>query len=193
MAQGPDEIGGERRVNVQTNESTARSSAPTTDELRTQIEATRTEMGDTIGAIQDRLRPGRLMADVKDVVKEATVGRVKSLTHKASARAGEFGDWSTTPASALQKMKDHPVPMALVGAAATGLFVGALRRRRAIDPAAGYVTHKRGATSNRGIRSAARFMAIAGAGLACWAIWKAQTTESAFPPPERRDSPGGAL
>jgi hypothetical protein len=193
MAQGPDEIGGERLVNVQTNEPSTRSSAPTTDELRTQIEATRTEMGDTIDAIQDRLRLGRLMADVKNVVKEATVGRVKSLAHKAIARAGDIGDWSTSPASPLQKMKDHPVPVALVGAATMGLVLGALRRRMAVDTAAKYVTHKRGATSNRSIRNAARFIAIAGAGLACWAIWKAQTFEPALPPGERYDSPGGEL
>ena len=51
--------------------------AADTERLRAQIEETRTEMSETIDAIQDRLRPGRLMTDAKASVKEATVGRVR--------------------------------------------------------------------------------------------------------------------
>ena len=192
MAQGSDEVSRDRAI-TQTNESTAPSPAPSTGELRTQIEATRTEMGETIDAIQERLRPGRLMANVKGVVKEATVGRIKSLTQTASARASEFGELSTTPANVLQKMNDYPVPVALVGAATTGLVVRALQRRTKVDTAAGYAAHERGATSNRGLLNAARFVAIAGVGVACWVIWKARASESSFPSPERFDSPGDEL
>lgn len=37
----------------------------TTDEIRSQIEQTRAEMSETIDAIQERLSPGRLIADAQ--------------------------------------------------------------------------------------------------------------------------------
>jgi hypothetical protein len=93
MAQGSDEVG--------------ILSAPTSDEIRSQIEQTRAEMSDTIDAIQSRLSPTRVLADARDSVTEATVGRMKRL----------------------------PVlPVALVATVAAGLLVRALtngkRRRR---------------------------------------------------------------
>ena len=50
MAQGSDEVG-----------KTVPVSAPTSDEIRSQIEQTRAEMSDTIDAIQSRLSPTRFL------------------------------------------------------------------------------------------------------------------------------------
>jgi Protein of unknown function (DUF3618) len=194
MAQGSDEVSRDSAI-IQTNESTALSPAPSTGELRTQIEATRTEMGETIDAIQERLRPGRLLTDVKEGVKEAAVGRVKNLAQRASTYAGGFRDWSSATGNVLQRVKDNPVPVALLGAATAGLLMRALQRRTTGDVAAKHVARGRLArgNSNRGIRHAARLVAIAWTGAACWAIWKAQAGESTFSPPERNATPGNEL
>ena len=90
-------------------------SAPTSDEIVSQIEQTRAEMSDTIDAIQSRLSPTRLLADAKDSVTEATVGRVKRLTQRTNGSGG----------SVLQKVQDNPLPVALVATATAGLLVRA--------------------------------------------------------------------
>jgi len=51
MAQGPDEV------------------------VRSQIAQTRTDIGDTLDAIQTRLSPSRVMSDVRESVVDATMGR----------------------------------------------------------------------------------------------------------------------
>jgi hypothetical protein len=98
MAQGPGEV------------------EATSDEIRSQIEQTRGEMSDTIDAIQSRLSPKRVLADARDSVTEATVGRVKHLS-------------SASPGAVLRKMQDYRVPIALLATAA-GLLVRSLTNRR---------------------------------------------------------------
>ena len=78
MAQGSGEVG---EGPVQTANADGVPSAPTSDEIRSQIEQTRAEMSDTIDAIQSRLSPKRVLADAKDSVTEATVERMKRLTN----------------------------------------------------------------------------------------------------------------
>ena len=107
--------------------------AADTDRLRVQIEETRTEMSETIDAIQDRLRPGRLMTDAKASVKEATVVRVRDLAIRAgdtaSGLAAHSSDASAIVISALRR---NPVPAALIGASAGLVFAYALTRNARI-------------------------------------------------------------
>jgi hypothetical protein len=81
MAQGPGEVE-EGSVRTGDTSTAATAAAPTTDDIRSQIEQTRAEMSDTIDAIQTRLSPARAIADAKDSVTEATVGRLKRLAHR---------------------------------------------------------------------------------------------------------------
>ena len=162
MAQGSGEVG-----------------EPTTDEIRSQIEQTRGEMSDTIDAIQSRLSPKRVLADAKDSLTEATVERVKRLT---SASRGEV--W--------QRMQDNRLPIALLATAAAGVLVRSLtnrrrRRPRRRIPTAPPVQHpgaKRAWSASDRIarerRSTGRLLAAAGAGAACWGIWRAQTATPRF-------------
>ena len=46
------------------------------EQIRAEIEDTRSEMSQTINEIQDRLSPENLMGQVKDTVREATIGKV---------------------------------------------------------------------------------------------------------------------
>src|SRR5688572_17800578 len=120
MAQGSGEVG-DGAVHTATADEV--SSAPTSDEIRSQIEQTRAEMSVTIDAIQSRLSPKRVLADAKDSVTDATVGQVKRLTRRT--KGSESG--------VLQRVQDNPLPVALVATAAAGLLVRALtngKRRR---------------------------------------------------------------
>ena len=176
MAQGPGEV---VEGTVQTNDSSTAATvpAPTTDAIRSQIEQTRAEMTDTIDAIQTRLSPTRAISDIKDSVTDATVGRLKRLTHR-------------TPGSGrtlLQTARDNPLPVALVAMATVGLVVRALNnRRRPTTPRTltdGGTLERREA-ANAGPRHSSRLLAAASACAACWAIWQAQTssTRATFDP-----------
>ena len=164
MAQGSDEV-----------------REPNSDEIRSQIEQTRAEMSDTIDAIQSRLSPKRVLAEAKDSVAEATVGRVKRLAHRTSGSGG----------GVLQKVRDKPLPIALVATAAAGLLVRALtsrKRRRPHQRMPAPPVQRVGAerawsasdTISRERRSTRRLLAAAGAGAACWALWRAQTAAPNF-------------
>jgi len=58
-----------------------------TDEIRSEIERTRVEMSETIGEIQERLRPGHLLQQATDDVREAASGKVKNIMSSASETA----------------------------------------------------------------------------------------------------------
>ena len=172
MAQGSDEV---REGPVQTANAAGERSAPTSDEIVSQNEQTRAEMSDTIDAIQSRLSPTRLLADAKDSVTEATVGRVKRLTQRTTGSGG----------SVLQKVQDNPLPVALVATATAGLLVRALtngKRRRHHQRMPTTIAQHAGIerawsasdTVWREVRSTRRLLAAAGAGAACWALWRAQ-------------------
>jgi uncharacterized protein DUF3618 len=182
MAQGPDEVIGEQSRTGHNGASTTPLPAPSTDEIRSQIEETRAEMSDTIDAIQNRLSPSRLVAQAKETVTDATVGRVKSLARKASTKAGDFGgQWSYTPADALERMKNNPVPVALVSIAMAGLVLHMIRHRRAVTyarPAGRAQRHASPSTPHPTGAVRNDFPFLAAAGIACWAIWKAQTFAS---------------
>jgi hypothetical protein len=178
MAQGSGEVG---EGPVQTAKADGIPSAQTSDEIRAQIEQTRADMSDTIDAIQSRLSPKRVLADAKDSVTEATVGRVKRLTQRPDGSGR----------GVLQGVRDNPLPVALLATAALGLLMRALtngkRRRRDRSMPATPVQHvgagrawSASDTISRERRSPGRLLAAAGAGAACWALWRAQTAAPNF-------------
>ena len=172
MAQVPGEVedGSIRMADTSTD---ATASAPSTDDIRSQIEQTRAEMGDTIDAIQTRLSPWRVIADAKDSVTEATMGGLKRIADRTRG-SGE---------SVLQTVRANPLPVAFLATAAVGLVAGALRashwRRQKATPRRltdGGDRNRRDRNSRMTSRhNYRRFLAAASAGAACWAIWRAQT------------------
>jgi ElaB/YqjD/DUF883 family membrane-anchored ribosome-binding protein len=93
-----------------------------TDEIRGEIERTRIEMKDTIGEIQDRLRPDHLLQQARDGVKEAAVGKAKTIMSSASEtaygaaqRARGYGNHLAWYA------KEHPIRMAVTAGVITWL------------------------------------------------------------------------
>src|SRR5919112_995702 len=50
-----------------------------TEQLRADIEDTRADLSETINEIQERLSPDHLMGQVKETVREATIGKVERI------------------------------------------------------------------------------------------------------------------
>ena len=98
-----------------------------TEQLRADIEETRADMTQTINEIQERLSPEHLVGQVKETVREATIGKVE----RAMGRVGETFSEVTEPAREMAeragnaikevgtKVGDqiwkNPIPLALIG------------------------------------------------------------------------------
>jgi ElaB/YqjD/DUF883 family membrane-anchored ribosome-binding protein len=98
-----------------------------TEQLRAEIEDTRAEMSQTINEIQERLSPENVMGQVKEKVREATVGKVERVMNRVGETIGEVteparevlaGAGTTikeTGRSAADVIWRNPIPVALVG------------------------------------------------------------------------------
>jgi len=97
-------------------------------EIRSDIEQTRDHMSETINAIQDRLSPDTLkeqvkeqvaeqVREVKDNVREATIGKAEDMVRNAGETVNEarYTVWET--------IKENPIPAALAGIGLGWLFM----------------------------------------------------------------------
>jgi len=107
--------------------SAAADSDDSTEQIRAEIEDTRADMSQTINEIQERLSPEHLMGQVKETVRDATIGKVEravetvgetisEVTEPARIMAGRAGiaikEVGTTVGNKLWK---NPIPVALIG------------------------------------------------------------------------------
>jgi Protein of unknown function (DUF3618) len=179
MAQDPSEVThpGETAGAI----APADSPSPTTAQIRSDIENTRAEMSETIDAIQERLSPSRLVTQAKENIKEATVGRVKSLTQQVRRPSSPFDAVSSLASRGiLQSVTDNPMPVVLLGIATAGIVMRAFRRSQTeAYPQARAKDNN--ANRARRVRNNAQFLVAAGAGAVCWVIWKAQSGKPGFP------------
>ncbi|HYE84859.1 MAG TPA: DUF3618 domain-containing protein [Vicinamibacterales bacterium] len=90
------------------------------DSLKSEIAKTRTDMSETLGEIQDRLRPDHLLQQARDGVTHAAAGKVKTMMNSAgdtasviAARARNAGTYVADYAST------HPLYVAIAVGAAT--------------------------------------------------------------------------
>jgi hypothetical protein len=151
----------------------------TSDDIRSQIDDTRADLTETIDAIQARLSPRRLVRDVKETVKEATVDRVVSLSKKAGTTVGTFvKNSSRGPGGLFERFRRNPVPMAIAGIEVAAIILKELKQFRLerTERPASVKEHEPTPVVQKQhtARNSARFLAIA-AGTAClttWAIWK---------------------
>ena len=91
-----------------------------TAEIKSEIERTRIEMSETIGEIQDRLRPDHLLQQAKDGVTEAAAGKVRNIMKSAGETAHMAADQARGIGSHLSwYAREHPVRMALTVGAVT--------------------------------------------------------------------------
>jgi hypothetical protein len=174
MAQEPDKVTADPPSEGQPAATGAPHSV-TSAEIRSQIEHTRAEMTQTIDAIQARLSPSRMLSDAKQTVKDATVGRVRSLATGSNGFGNGIGGFSDTE-RVIRTVKRNPIPVALAGVAATLLVARAVARsrHRADDnPQRAEELHTEQLRVHaNGYRR--RLVAGVCAGLACWTAWRAQ-------------------
>jgi ElaB/YqjD/DUF883 family membrane-anchored ribosome-binding protein len=100
-----------------------------TREIRSEIERTREGMDETIGAIEDRLRPSNLVANAKETVRDATVGKVKQMASSARQRFAAGGDESRG-AGVVGRIRENPVPAAIAAASLAWLAFGGRKQPR---------------------------------------------------------------
>jgi ElaB/YqjD/DUF883 family membrane-anchored ribosome-binding protein len=86
-----------------------------TAEIKSEIERTRIEMSETLGEIQERLRPDHLIQQAKDTVTEAATGKVRNIMHSAGETATMVADQTKYAGRTVADyVRIHPVQMALV-------------------------------------------------------------------------------
>ena len=80
-----------------------------TEHLRHEIRETRDRMSDTLDQLGVRLNPNRIKEQVRENIREATVGRVENMARHASERVNE------TREGILDTIRDNPIPAAMIG------------------------------------------------------------------------------
>src|ERR1041385_7628052 len=107
--------------------SAAADSDANTEQLRADIEDTRADMSQTINEIQERLSPEHLVGQVKETVREATIGKVERVMDKVGQTISGVAEPAVEVAGmAGNAIKDagtsvgyslwrNPIPVALIG------------------------------------------------------------------------------
>jgi ElaB/YqjD/DUF883 family membrane-anchored ribosome-binding protein len=91
-----------------------------TNEIKREIERTRVEMSETLGEIQERLRPDHLIQQAKDTVTGAATGKVRNIMSSAGETATRVADQTRYAGrSVADYATAHPVQIAMIAGAAT--------------------------------------------------------------------------
>jgi hypothetical protein len=146
-------------------DSAVQPASPDTREIRSRIEQTRAEMTQTIGAIQERLSPSRIMSDATQSLKNETVGRVKRLAERGRTAMRDVQGRSWGAEDVVLTIRNHPIPAIVAGIGVVALTMLAAQRRRNPD---------------RGM--ALPLLLIGGCvGVTCWSATQAREVESQIP------------
>jgi len=116
-------------------------------EIRAEIERTREDLSETVEAIQERLRPGNVMANAAS----ATTGKVKDMAYSAADKAKDMAsnvtekakdvastaaekaeEWweDTSGPSLMDRIRHNPAPALLIGAGITWMAFSNGRKSR---------------------------------------------------------------
>lgn len=91
-----------------------------TAEIKSEIERTRIEMSETLGEIQERLRPDHLIQQAKDTVTEAATGKVRNIMNSAGETATMVADQTKYAGRTVSDyVRTHPAQMALLAGGVT--------------------------------------------------------------------------
>ena len=129
MGEAADEVRRNDRpeVNIYDQDANA-DETDDTAEIRNNIEQTRSEMSETIEAIQARLSPQNIKEqareqvreqyeEVKATVRDATIGKAETMIQSASDTVSEASS------SIMDTIRENPIPAALVGIGLGWLFM----------------------------------------------------------------------
>lgn len=92
------------------------------------IEETREDLAATVDAIEDRLAPSNVIADAKQTVRDATVGRVEEKVNDVTQTANRFLEdpartAQETGSGIMDTIRQNPMPAALVGVGLSWMFL----------------------------------------------------------------------
>src|ERR687893_90708 len=76
--------------------------------IRAGIRDTRERVGDTLEQIGERLNPHHIAEQVKENVRDATIGRVENMARSAAGRVNE------TRGNLMDTIPENPIPAAMV-------------------------------------------------------------------------------
>jgi ElaB/YqjD/DUF883 family membrane-anchored ribosome-binding protein len=93
--------------------------------IRSDIERTRADLGETVDAIQDRLRPGNMASRAAESVRDATVGRVQQLADRVT-HPSRYGTYESG-GGFVDRVRDNPVPAAIAAVSLAWLAFGGMR------------------------------------------------------------------
>lgn len=89
--------------------------------IRSEIQETRDRLGDTLEQIGERLNPQNIKEQVKENVRDATIGKVENMARSAADRVSE------TRYTIMDSIRENPIPATMVGIGLGWLF---MNRRR---------------------------------------------------------------
>jgi ElaB/YqjD/DUF883 family membrane-anchored ribosome-binding protein len=107
--------------------SAAADSDENPEQIRAEIEDTRADMSQTLNEIQERLSPDHLMGQVKETVRDATIGKVESFVETVGETISEVTEPAREVANlagnvikevgtqVADKIWKNPIPVALIG------------------------------------------------------------------------------
>ena len=105
-----------------------------TREIRAEIEQTREEMSETIDAIQEKLRPGNVVAEATDRVKSAATERVRQMADSASETAQNAYDQTKQMAGQfVEGARSNAIPAAMICLGTAWLLFDRYRNNRSTD------------------------------------------------------------
>ncbi len=109
---------------------------PRTDEIRSDIEHTRSDMTETIDAIQEKLRPGNVVSQAAGNARDAMVGKVKQMARSArDTFGGDEGRSYAEHYGITERIRENPIPAALAAASLAWIAFSGRRSRRRMGPA----------------------------------------------------------
>lgn len=104
-----------------------------TENIKHEIERTRVEMSETLGEIQDRLRPDHLLQQARDGVTQAAAGKMRTMMSTAREKASTMATRARGAGTYLTDYAtDHPVRVAAAVGALTWWMLR-VRNNRADD------------------------------------------------------------
>jgi ElaB/YqjD/DUF883 family membrane-anchored ribosome-binding protein len=86
--------------------------------IRAGIEETRERISHDLDEIGERLNPHKVKADIKEGIREATIGRVEDMARQAGQRLNNAGS------GLVQTIKSNPVPAVITGIGLAWMFMG---------------------------------------------------------------------
>lgn len=91
-----------------------------TEQIKHEIERTRVEMSETLGELQDRLRPDHLLEEARGRVTGAAAGKVRNIMSSASDKASEMATRARGAGNYMADYAmDHPIRIAIAVGAVT--------------------------------------------------------------------------